>query len=51
MTMRAEIDWSYDLLSETEQRVFRGLGMFAGSFELGAAESISATHSWTSCSH
>lgn len=39
-TMRAAIGWSYDLLTEDEQRVFRALGQFAGSFDLEAAERI-----------
>ncbi len=39
-TMRATIAWSYDLLSESEQRLFARLGIFAGSFELEAAEQI-----------
>jgi predicted ATPase/class 3 adenylate cyclase len=39
-TMRATIEWSYDLLTEREQRVFRALGVFAGSFDLEAAERI-----------
>ena len=29
-TLRATIDWSYDLLSEEEQRVLRALSVFAG---------------------
>ena len=32
--------WSYDLLSEAEQTLFRGLRVFAGSFELEAAEAV-----------
>ena len=40
VTMRAAIDWSYDLLEPAEQRVFRGLAVFAGSFELEAAEKV-----------
>jgi len=36
-TMRALIDWSYDLLLEQEQRLFRDLSVFAGSFSLEAA--------------
>ena len=39
-TMRATIAWSYDLLSEREQRLFARLGVFVGSFELEAAEQI-----------
>jgi predicted ATPase/DNA-binding SARP family transcriptional activator len=38
--MRATIAWSYDLLSEPEQRLFTRLAVFAGSFELEAAEQI-----------
>jgi predicted ATPase len=39
-TMRATIAWSYDLLSEPEQRLFTRLAVFVGSFELEAAEQI-----------
>jgi predicted ATPase len=39
-TMRAAIEWSFELLSEPEQRLFRGLAVFAGSFELEAAEAV-----------
>jgi non-specific serine/threonine protein kinase len=39
-TMRAAIAWSYDLLNASEQRLFTGLGVFIGSFELEAAEQI-----------
>ncbi len=36
-TIAAAIDWSYQLLSEREQFVFRCLGMFSGSFTLDTA--------------
>ena len=39
-TMRTAIAWSYDLLSEREQRLFARLAVFVGGFELEAAEQI-----------
>ena len=36
-TLRATLDWSYDLLPEAEARVLRHLGVFAGDFLLDAA--------------
>jgi predicted ATPase/DNA-binding CsgD family transcriptional regulator/Tfp pilus assembly protein PilF len=39
-TLRAAIDWSYDLLSEIEQRLLRSLAVFTGSFSLDAVESV-----------
>ncbi len=39
-TLRAAIEWSYDLLNETEQALFRRLSVFAGSFSLEAAEAV-----------
>jgi predicted ATPase/DNA-binding winged helix-turn-helix (wHTH) protein len=39
-TMRALIDWSYDLLTEPEQRLFRRLAVFAGGWTLDAAEVV-----------
>lgn len=41
-TLRAAIDWSYDLLSEKEQALFRRLAVFVGGFTLEAAEAICA---------
>jgi predicted ATPase len=37
-TLRATIAWSYELLSEEEQRRFRALSVFAGGCKLEAAE-------------
>ena len=39
-TLRAAIDWSYDLLDEQEQALFRRLGIFSGGWKLDAAEAI-----------
>jgi tetratricopeptide (TPR) repeat protein len=39
-TLRAAIDWSFDLLSEGEQRLFARIAVFAGGFSLEAAEAV-----------
>jgi predicted ATPase/class 3 adenylate cyclase/DNA-binding CsgD family transcriptional regulator/tetratricopeptide (TPR) repeat protein len=39
-TLRALIDWSYDLLSPPEQIVFERLSVFAGGWTLDAAEAV-----------
>lgn len=39
-TMRAAIEWSYALLSEREQRLFRELAVFVGGCSLQAAEAV-----------
>jgi len=41
-TLRANFDWSYDLLSPTEQAVFRRLAVFAGSFDPDRAAAVIA---------
>jgi predicted ATPase/transcriptional regulator with XRE-family HTH domain len=40
-TLRAMINWSYDLLSDDERQLFHRLSVFAGGWTLGAAESLS----------
>jgi predicted ATPase/class 3 adenylate cyclase len=39
-TLQAAVDWSYDLLSADEQRLFRSLSVFAGTFDLDAARAV-----------
>jgi predicted ATPase/transcriptional regulator with XRE-family HTH domain len=42
-TMRAAIDWSYELLTTSEQRLFERLSVFASSWTLDIAISVCAT--------
>jgi predicted ATPase/class 3 adenylate cyclase len=39
-TLRATIEWSYDLLQPDEQRLFARLAVFGGGFGLEAAEAV-----------
>lgn len=39
-TLRATIDWSYELLSERERELFASLSVFRGGFEFDAASSV-----------
>ena len=39
-TLRALVDWSYDLLTEAEQTLLRRLSVFAGGWTLAAAEGV-----------
>jgi len=41
-TLRAALDWSFDLLSRPEQTLFTRLAVFAGSFALEAVEGVCA---------
>jgi predicted ATPase/DNA-binding SARP family transcriptional activator len=42
-TLRAAIDWSYDLLTEDEQVFFRQASVFPGGFSLEAIETIAGS--------
>lgn len=39
-TLRATVDWSYELLSDEERMLWRRVSVFAGSFGLEAAEDV-----------
>lgn len=41
-TLRATLDWSYDLLTEEERVLWRRLAVFGGSFSLEAVEGVCA---------
>jgi predicted ATPase/DNA-binding CsgD family transcriptional regulator len=43
-TLRASVDWSYELCSEQERLLWARLSVFAGGFELDAVEGICADH-------
>jgi predicted ATPase/DNA-binding CsgD family transcriptional regulator/class 3 adenylate cyclase len=42
-TLRASVDWSYDMLSPRERSVLSCLAVFVGSFSLSAAEAVAGT--------
>jgi predicted ATPase/class 3 adenylate cyclase/DNA-binding CsgD family transcriptional regulator len=42
-TLRASVDWSHALLTETEQVLFRRLAAFVGGFDLDAAQAVAGT--------
>jgi len=41
-TMNAVLDWSYNLLTESEKTIFRRFAIFAGSFTLAAAVAVAS---------
>lgn len=42
-TLRAALDWSYDLLTEPERALFARLAVFSGGFDMEAAEAVAST--------
>jgi predicted ATPase len=50
-TLRALIDWSYDLLSEPERSALAQLSVFAGGWTLEAAEAVVGTDALDLLSH
>ncbi|HEX7265012.1 MAG TPA: LuxR C-terminal-related transcriptional regulator [Candidatus Dormibacteraeota bacterium] len=44
-TLRAAVDWSYGLLSDPEREILARLSVFAGGFDLAAAEAIATSES------
>ncbi len=44
-TLHAALDWSHDLLTETERMLFRQLAVFVGGFTLEALESVACLDS------
>jgi predicted ATPase/class 3 adenylate cyclase len=46
-TLRALVDWSYDLLPEDEQTLLARLAVFAGGFALAAVEAVCGTEPLT----
>ena len=41
-TLQAALEWSYELLTDAEQAMWRRVSVFAGSFDLDAAEAVCA---------
>jgi predicted ATPase/DNA-binding winged helix-turn-helix (wHTH) protein len=39
-TLRGALDWSYDLLPESEQRIFARLSVFAGAFSIETVQAV-----------
>jgi non-specific serine/threonine protein kinase len=42
-TLRAALDWGHNLLNDDERTLFRRLSVFAGAFDLAAAEAVGAS--------
>jgi predicted ATPase/DNA-binding CsgD family transcriptional regulator/DNA-binding XRE family transcriptional regulator len=50
-TLRGTLDWSHDLLAEPERVLFRRLAVFAGGFDLEAAEAVCADDALEALTH
>jgi predicted ATPase/DNA-binding XRE family transcriptional regulator len=50
-TLRATLDWSYELLTEAERELFQQLSVFVGGFTLDALESVAQLDSNQSVLH
>jgi predicted ATPase len=48
-TLRASVDWSHALLTEPERVLFRRLAVFAGGFDLDAAQAVGAASETEGC--
>jgi predicted ATPase/DNA-binding winged helix-turn-helix (wHTH) protein len=48
-TLRATLDWSYQLLPEPERRLLRGLAVFAAGFTLEAANAVMGDKDHAAC--
>ena len=48
-TLQATVEWSYDLLSDRERRLFDRLAVFVGGWTLDAAEAVCSDHSLEAC--
>ncbi len=45
-TLQAVMDWSYELLNEKEQRLFRSLAVFSGGWDLNSVEAICSANGY-----
>ncbi|MFF2963555.1 BTAD domain-containing putative transcriptional regulator [Streptomyces sp. NPDC057963] len=50
-TLRAVVDWSWDLLDEGERTVLRQVSVFAGGWDLPAAEAVTAAGAALAAGH
>ncbi|MEU7226343.1 ATP-binding protein [Streptomyces chrestomyceticus] len=48
-TLDSVVEWSYDLLSEPERKLFERLSVFAGAFTLDAVEAVATEEAGPAC--